>query len=234
MYTVKEIQTRLNLEGYNSGPPDGFIGRKTIQAIKAFQVDHALQVDGIPGTFTLASLFKTSADSVKADKETKLLTMPWLDLAISKKGLSENADNTELRKFLRSDGSTVGDPAQLPWCGDFVETCIALTLTSEILPVNPYLARNWEKFGREVHPTLGAVGVFWRGDRNGIQGHVAFLVGTGAGVYYILGGNQSNRISVMKIAMTRLLSARWPTTVALPSVFKLPNMKNGVLSLNEA
>ena len=231
MTLIQEIQTALNAQGFDSGKADGIIGRKTISAIKAFQIQHpGLVVDGIPGERTLTVLFKNRQAETMKDK---LLVMPWLDLAITKKGLNENKDNSELRKWLRSDGGSIGDPAQIPWCGDFVETCIGLTLANEILPGNPYLARNWAKFGQKVEPTLGAIGVFWRGTPSGINGHVAFIVGKGNGVWYILGGNQSNSISVTTIATTRTLATRWPLTVPLPNVIQLPTMKGGKLSINE-
>lgn len=234
MMTLKEIQTMLKTQGFDPGPIDGQIGRRTIAAVKAFQIQNPpLQVDGIPGPRTLAVLFKGHAE-LAAEPVDKLLSYPWLDLAITKKGLNERTNNAELRKFLKSDGGSIGDPAQIPWCGDFVETCIALTLTRESLPTNPYLARNWEHFGQQLKPTFAAVGVFWRGDRHGINGHVAFLVGQAKGLYYILGGNQSNSISITSIAQDRLLSARWPLSVALPTVVKLPSMIGGKLSINEA
>lgn len=230
---IKEIQVALNEQGFDCGEADGILGRRTIKAVESFQIQHpGLIVDGIPGPRTLAVLFKNQ-DKPQSIND-KLIGMPWLDLAITKKGLNENKNNSELRKFLKSDGSSIGDPAQIPWCGDFVETCIALTLKNEILPGNPYLARNWAKFGQKIHPTLGAIAAFWRGTPKGINGHVAFLVGEGPGVYYILGGNQSNQVSVTKIAMTRMIDSRWPLTAPMPNVFQLPTMKDGKLSINEA
>jgi len=235
MMTLKQIQTMLKTQGFDPGPIDGLIGRRTIAAVKAFQIQNPpLVVDGIPGPRTIAVLFKGHSELV-TEPVDKLLSYPWLDLAITKKGLNEHNDNAELRKFLKSDGGTIGDPAMIPWCGDFVETCIALTLPNENLPTNPYLARNWERFGQQVKPTFAAVGAFYRGDRDhGIQGHVAFLVGQAKGLFYILGGNQSNSVSITSIAQDRLLSARWPLSVALPTAIKLPSMIGGKLSINEA
>ena len=136
---------------------------------------------------------------------------PWMALALRKKGLHEKQDNLDLRKFLKSDGKTLGDPAQLPWCGDFVETCIALSLPEAVLPVNPYLARNWQKFGHAVDPCFGTVLVFWRGKISGTSGHVGFYYSEDKTHYHVLGGNQSNKVSVAKIAKNRLLSAQLPS-----------------------
>ena len=53
--TVKSIQTKLASLGYKPGPADGILGRKTKDAIKAFQRDQGLAVNG-KATTKLASL----------------------------------------------------------------------------------------------------------------------------------------------------------------------------------
>ena len=131
-----------------------------------------------------------------------------MELALRKRGLHEGRDNAELRKFLKSDGPTLGDPAKLPWCGDFVETCIAVSLPDVGIPNNPYLARNWLKFGNTVDPCFGAVMVFWRGSRSGTSGHVGFYYSEDADTYHVLGGNQSNSVNVSKMKKDRFLGAR--------------------------
>jgi len=52
--TVKIIQAKLAGLGYNPGPADGILGRKTTDAIKAFQRDEGLAVNG-KATAKLAS-----------------------------------------------------------------------------------------------------------------------------------------------------------------------------------
>lgn len=53
---VKLAQEELNSLGYECGTPDGSIGSKTKGAIKAFQKDNNLVVDGKLGPKTLAAL----------------------------------------------------------------------------------------------------------------------------------------------------------------------------------
>lgn len=53
---VKTLQTRLNELGYDCGKVDGKYGDKTAAAVKAFQKDHNLTVDGIAGAKTQTSL----------------------------------------------------------------------------------------------------------------------------------------------------------------------------------
>jgi len=224
------IQARLKTLEYDPGPVDGAYGRRTKRAVAAFQRANDVDVKwpGTVGPKTLRILFPeegapTLAPSVK---------IPWLHIAARKRGLHEARNNSILSKFLRSDGKTLGDPRKLPWCGDFVETCIALALPEEPLPVNPYLARNWLKFGEKSKPTVGAVLVFWRGSRTGYSGHVGFAVGQSKSNYYVLGGNQSNAVTVAPTGKHRLLGARWPKTFERPQNH-LPQMSGGKISLNE-
>ena len=44
--TVSEIQTRLAAKGYKPGPADGMPGKRTRSAIRAYQKDHGLLIDG--------------------------------------------------------------------------------------------------------------------------------------------------------------------------------------------
>jgi uncharacterized protein (TIGR02594 family) len=186
-----------------------------MNAVIAFQRLRNLPSDGSLDEATLAALRLAPAGGAAATARPArdlLDVFPWMELAQRKKGLHENADNEALRAFLTSDGenSTVGDPASVPWCGDFVETCIAVTLPTAVLPANPYLARNWLKFGRTVDPCFGSILVFWRVKVTGTAGHVAFYYSEDDDHFQVLGGNQSNRISIASIAKNRLLGARLP------------------------
>ena len=53
---VTYLQQRLIALGYKPGNADGIFGSKTLAAVKAFQKDHRLTVDGIVGTKTWAAL----------------------------------------------------------------------------------------------------------------------------------------------------------------------------------
>lgn len=232
--TILAVQTALKAAGFDPGPLDGDMGRKTIKAITAFQVARKLTIKfpGTLGPVTLGALLPKDSPIITAPLPISV-ARPWLDLAITKKGLNENKDKAKLIAFLKSDGKTLGDPSKNPWCGDFVQTCIAITLPLEPLPLNPYLARNWTKFGVHVEPTLGAIAEFWRGKKTGTLGHVAILVGQDKDYWYVLGGNQDDTVSVTKLAKGRLLDTRWPATMPLAATF-LPQMVGGKLSLSQA
>ena len=53
---VKKLQEQLNKLGYNCGKVDGIFGSRTESAVKAFQKDNGLVVDGIAGSKTKAKL----------------------------------------------------------------------------------------------------------------------------------------------------------------------------------
>ena len=55
---VSKLQKLLTAKGYGVGAVDGIFGVKTLEAVKAFQADYGLKVDGIVGTKTWAALLK--------------------------------------------------------------------------------------------------------------------------------------------------------------------------------
>jgi uncharacterized protein (TIGR02594 family) len=138
--------------------------------------------------------------------------LPWVAETHAVLGLHETRNRAALSAWLRSDGKTLGDPSRLPWCGDLVDTAIARALPNEPRPgalgVNPYWARNWLLLGVPCLPSFGCIAVFVRDG----GGHVGFLVGEDATHYHVLGGNQGDRVSVVRIDKRRCLGTRWPST----------------------
>lgn len=117
---------------------------------------------------------------------------------------------------------------ETPWCGVFVAYC----LKESGLPYpSLYMrAKLWADYGSLLRPdrlSPGAILVF---DRKG-GGHVGFYIGEDAGFYYVLGGNQSNSVNVMKLGKSRLVASRWPKNE--PVLGRPVQMKGGVVSTNE-
>ena len=54
--SADQLQRALNRAGYDPGPIDGKLGKKTRAAIKAFQRQHGLTADGVVGEKTWAAL----------------------------------------------------------------------------------------------------------------------------------------------------------------------------------
>lgn len=232
--SISDIQNALAAQGYKPGPVDGSLGPMTRAAIKAYQAANGLAVDGVAGPKTQAALFGWQAPrkaSVTADG-----AIPWLAVAKSLIGLREGAgaaNNPTLLKWGKDLNLAYGVD-EIPWCGLFVGHCMSAALPDEPLPANLLGARNWLKFGRDVPPQLGAVMVFWRGTKAGWSGHVALHVGEDATTYHILGGNQSDSVSVTKILKDRFLGARWPISVAAPNLKGATDSRGLQLSTNEA
>lgn len=228
--TVKQIQHALIDQGYSIGPAgaDGIMGRATINAVKRFQENRHLDIKypGTIGPITLRAL------GFSEDIQQEDVTPPWVIEARRKIGLHEQRNNKSLKAWLKSDGNTLGDPAKLPWCGDFMETCIALTLPEEPMVENPYWALNWKKFGRPVTGVaLGAIAPF---QREG-GGHIGMVVGHDKIYFHILGGNQSNAVTISKINKNRLSgSLRWPSTYPTPVEFLPMTTIDATVTTNEA
>jgi len=67
---VTELQKRLNMLGYVVGPIDGIFGRQTESAVRLFQKEHGLAVDGIVGPQTVRELKRLTGQSVTAGGTT--------------------------------------------------------------------------------------------------------------------------------------------------------------------
>lgn len=230
-HTTKLFQVALNLKGFGPIDEDGLYGTDTIKAMSAFQKSIGLPGSGIPGTRTHLALLGPAIPVAT----NKVPSLPWIDGARAQIGLHEVHDNKFLRKFLSSDGKTVGDPAKIAWCGDYVQTWMELALPDEPQwPENPYAAINWVKWGQSVKPQYGAVMSFHRGDPSNWQGHVAWYVSEDTTHYHVLGANQNNSINVARIPKDRLRKggSRWPITGPRPTGLVIVGDGAEVLALN--
>lgn len=66
---VQSVQYMLEDTGYLSDGADGIFGDGTATAVRRFQADHGLDVDGIVGSQTMAALSETSGREVPAEPE---------------------------------------------------------------------------------------------------------------------------------------------------------------------
>lgn len=215
---IRKLQSRLAALGFEPGPVDGIMGPHTESAIIAFKRSRGLRATSYVGPITWRALMGASTEQAARPD-----ALPWIAEAKKAMGRHEVRDNAWLRKWLGSDGHALGDPAKLPWCGDFVETAIRLALPGEPVPQNPYWALNWRGFGVATAPTYGAVASV---SRNG-GGHVAFLMGQDGSRYYVMGGNQANTVSIVPMDKSRFPreAFRWPATFAARKIH-LPYMSS--------
>ncbi|MBK3736046.1 TIGR02594 family protein [Azospirillum brasilense] len=210
--SILSVQTALQAKGFDPGPLDGVWGRKTIAAVIAFQQAHELIPTGALDAHTERALFLGASPPGVAD------TLVWMDEAKRLMGTREVSGHGSNEIILQwADDLDLHYPDDdIPWCGLFVAHCIGATLPSEALPSNPLGARSWLKAGKACAPSWGAILVFWRGSMAGWEGHVGFCAGMDEDAFHVLGGNQSNSVSIARIARDRLLDARWPVTSPIP------------------
>jgi len=232
---IRAIQQTLKDKGFEPGPVDGVWGRATIAAVIRFQTVHGLTPDGVVGSNTRAALIAATppAPTPAAFAATFL---PWLEEAkhlIGTKEVLGPKNNPIILDWATSlDIHYPGD--DIPWCGLFVSHCIGTTLPQEVLPGNPLGARQWARVGDSSTPRTGAIMVFWRETPTSGKGHVGFYVGEDETAYQILGGNQSDSVSLTWLDKKRLVAARWPKSASFLVTSAVRKRRDQGLSGNEA
>jgi len=130
-------------------------------------------------------------------------------------GYTERTHRAELREF------TGVDPVRTEWCAAFVNSVLNESgiAGSESVSDTPLMARSFLNWGirvneQDVEP--GDLVVFPRGNQ-GWQGHVGFFIReaeiNGKKYYYILGGNQSNMVSIEMYPANRALGIRRQSSI---------------------
>lgn len=121
------------------------------------------------------------------------------------------------------------DSDHIPWCGLW----LAYIAKRSGKPVSQKAlnARSWMQWGfASKTPQLGDVLVFRRPG----GGHVGLYVGESDAYFHVLGGNQNDRVSIMRIAKTRLVGARRYYEIGVPKNIRRVFMGDkGTKSMNE-
>ena len=127
---------------------------------------------------------------------------------------------------------------EIPWCGLFMAIVAYranLDRRPERNPPRLYLsALQWASFGVSVPKGAAALGDVLVFKRKG-GGHVGLYVGHDTSAFHVLGGNQSDRVSITRLSRNRLVAVRRPAYRAQPAnVRPIPLTASGSLSVNEA
>ncbi len=203
------LQQRLNVHGARL-IEDGDWGRNSIAALRDFQRQRGLDPTGVAKKATIQALRLGPEDggSARPSIEPSSGMPPWMYEMHRRSGLHEVRDNGTLAAWMRRYGKYLGNPANLPWCGDAVESCLAKVLPDEPLPGNPFWAQAWRTFGLDAGgPMIGSIGVIRWNERSG---HVGFVAGVSGSRINLLGGNQSNAINIRAFPAAKFIAFRWP------------------------
>lgn len=91
-------------------------------------------------------------------------------------------------------------------CAAFTGYCLEKAGIESTKKLN---ARSYLDWGNTTKtPRIGDVVVFWRGKKDGWQGHVGFFVRAKGDSIYVLGGNQSDMVNIQAYPKSRLLGYR--------------------------
>jgi uncharacterized protein (TIGR02594 family) len=130
------------------------------------------------------------------------------------------ADNPKIMEMYAAVGHDWVEHDETAWCAAFVGYCLEKSGLRSTRALN---ARSYLNFGVAVEladAKEGDIVVFSRG-KEAWQGHVAFFVAATATQIKVLGGNQTNAVTIANYAKTRLLGIRRPIlaeTSQTPSV----------------
>lgn len=118
----------------------------------------------------------------------------------------------------------------IPWCGLFM--AVVAKRAGKTLVSSPLWALSWSKFGEPGgQPRLGDILTFKRSG----GGHVALYIGEDQQYYHVLGGNQSDAVTITRVAKTRLHAVRRHYAIGMPASAKPYFLApTGVITENEA
>lgn len=143
-------------------------------------------------------------------KETDKKIPLWIDLAKSQLGVKEvegKKNNPDILKYHEATTLKAQDET-VAWCSAFINWCFQACGADK--GTRSAAARSWLKWGKEVKlkdAMIGDVVIFSRGNSSW-QGHVAFYLNHDDTWVEVLGGNQSDAVSVAKYSRSKLLGVR--------------------------
>lgn len=116
--------------------------------------------------------------------------------------------NPVIQGFFASSGANQNEADETPWCAAFVGAVLAELGLPNTGRLNARSYLDWGVPVAMADVMPGDVVVFWRGNPQGWQGHVGFVVSLTGSSVICRGGNQSNRVSDAEYAMSRVLGFR--------------------------
>jgi uncharacterized protein (TIGR02594 family) len=159
----------------------------------------------------------------RPDNMSSPYTLPWLERARHYLGVKEKpgaSHTAAILGFFAKAGHGWVKTDEVPWCAAFVNAVLKET---GLPGTGKLTARSFLQWGEPIsEPRKGAIAVFRRG-QSSWQGHVGFVMSSDAHSILLLGGNQSNRVSLAPYSRKRLLGCRWPDKAMLKTVQAPPS-----------
>lgn len=127
--------------------------------------------------------------------------------------------------------SNVYNDDAIPWCGLFIAMVVNRSGREPVQ--KPLWARSWLQWGKRAQVAmLGDILVF---ERKGGGGHVAIYIAEDKDHYHVLGGNQTDAVTITRIEKKRCIGIRRPLYNNQPaSVKQYFVAASGAISTNEA
>jgi len=139
-------------------------------------------------------------------------------------------NNPVIMGWAKECGITDYTADSIPWCGLFM--AVVAKRASKQIVCKPLWAKSWLRWGyRADGAKLGDVLVF---NRDG-GGHVGMYIGEDPDTYHVLGGNQNDSVSIVRIIKSRLLGSRNWYPIGIPrNVRPVFLTATGTISTNES
>jgi uncharacterized protein (TIGR02594 family) len=138
------------------------------------------------------------------------------------KEIKGSADNPKIMEMYRTVGHHWVEHDEVAWCAAFVGHCLERAGFASTRKLNARSYLTWgEKVAGPEQAREGDVVVFTRGTSTA-TGHVAFFIKATGQQIEVLGGNQSDSVTVARYARSRLLGIRRPLRADAP---QRPEMK---------
>jgi uncharacterized protein (TIGR02594 family) len=157
----------------------------------------------------------------------------WLKLARAELGVKEVVGpqhNPTVIGYFRDAGFPEIDTDETAWCAGFAN---AMLERSGAPGSKSLAARSFLTWGKPItKPYPGCIAVFSRGDPRSWEGHVGFFVSEDGDKINVLGGNQSNQVSIAAQARGRLLGYRAPGSASNSRTMKASTAQMGLLGLD--
>lgn len=154
-------------------------------------------------------VFEVSKVEYKMNEVLKVALSQW-----NFKEIQGKYHNPEIVKYFQEIGYKINND-ETAWCSAFLNWCAMKAGYEYTTKLN---ARSWQHIGIEVPKNewkLGDVVVLWRSSPESWKGHVGLYIRHDENYIYLLGGNQSNRVTISKYSISRVIAVRelQPTSI---------------------